>query len=448
MTTITLTGIKLNYVDGDVVSVGTATAVLTMNSATQTFSYAVIGGEAFPDVDINDNLTQVILDGQNADDIERNLSEITTSLGTVTWSGGTTTALAVSWETGLNSDTNLIFLLGGTPIPSIDSVADWNNFDDSISVAGTATGAFAPGTNILWTEFDHHTLTEDDTLYGTRGQDILFGGIGDDFFYSSRGNDTFKGGKGLDQVSYAFDKIGVTAKLGAGTATDGFGHTDTLVSIEMLRGSLFDDLFVGDGNRNIIRGLSGDDTMNGAKGRDEVRYDKDQQYGGNAGVKVNLKTETATDGFGDTDIIKNFEDVRGTNFRDIVTGSGKRNKLDGQSGNDKLSGLSGNDILLGGNGRDVLIGGTGNDKLTGGGKADKFIFAGNFDADIITDFNTAGTGERIDLSGVGSITGFSDLKNNHLSNVGGKAVIDAGGGNTITLNGVVKGDLSADDFLF
>ena len=61
---------------------------------------------------------------------------------------------------------------------------------------------------------------------------------------------------------------------------------------------------------------------------------------------------------------------------------------------------------------------------------------------------TAGRVEKIDLSGVASIKGFIDLKNHHLSNVGGVAVIDDGAGNTITLNGHVAGDFSANDFIF
>ena len=447
MTTITLQGIKLNRLDDDVVSVGTTTAVLTMNSANSTFSYSTIGSEAFPDVEITDNLSQVYLDGQSADDIENTFSEIFTSLGTVAWSGGTTTALAISWETGPTSDIDLIFVLAGAPIPAISSVSDWNAFEGSITSEGPATGAFAPGANIKWTEFDNLSLTEDDRFFGTDGNDMFNGGIGDDFFISSRGNDTYKGGKGIDQASYAGDSAGVTVKLASGTATDGFGNTDTLAGIEMLRGSQFADTLVGNAGRNIFRGLDGNDTLNGAKGRDEVRYDLDEGFGGTSGVKVNLKTGTATDGFGATDTLKNFEDVRGSDFRDIITGSGGRNKLDGKAGNDKLTGLGGKDTLIGGNGKDVLNGGAGDDKLTGGGKADTFVFAGKFGNDTITDFKTAGTAEKIDLAKIAAITGFNDLKNNNLSEVAGNAVIDVGA-NSITLEGVAMADLSGNDFIF
>ena len=56
--------------------------------------------------------------------------------------------------------------------------------------------------------------------------------------------------------------------------------------------------------------------------------------------------------------------------------------------------------------------------------------------------------EAIDLSGVAAITGFTDLSNNHMSQVSSDAVIDDGSGNTITLESVSLGALDAGDFLF
>ncbi|MAU95182.1 MAG: hypothetical protein CMP81_04715, partial [Fulvimarina sp.] len=55
--------------------------------------------------------------------------------------------------------------------------------------------------------------------------------------------------------------------------------------------------------------------------------------------------------------------------------------------------------------------------------------------------------EKIDLSAVTAITSFADLAANHLTQVGGNAVI-TDGFNTITLNGVNIADLDAGDFIF
>lgn len=73
--------------------------------------------------------------------------------------------------------------------------------------------------------------------------------------------------------------------------------------------------------------------------------------------------------------------------------------------------------------------------------------------DTIEDFD-ADDGEKIDLSYLASITGFTDLTTNHLSDVGGVATIDAGGGDTITLTGYqavnfgAGNPISDDDFIF
>lgn len=56
--------------------------------------------------------------------------------------------------------------------------------------------------------------------------------------------------------------------------------------------------------------------------------------------------------------------------------------------------------------------------------------------------------EEIDLSGVASIGGFKDLKNNHMSQAGADVVIDDLDGNTLTLAGVSLSDLDKDDFMF
>lgn len=133
---------------------------------------------------------------------------------------------------------------------------------------------------------------------------------------------------------------------------------------------------------------------------------------------------------------------------DGVHGSDGNDRLYGEGGADILDGGFGADTLLAGGGNDIVIGGRGNDLLGGGGSADRFVFSGNFGRDTIRDFDPDQRGERIDLSDVRAITGFRDLRADHLSERGGDAFIDAGGGHTIRLAGVSAGDLSADDFIF
>ena len=447
MTMITFTGLTVTFDNSDnAVSVGPTRISLIVDSAASTFSYSITdSSESLPWVDIVGDPIQVQLDGQRIDTGANSNFEV--SIGRVTSPAGTTVVLDLWLDRGSDS-VDFFFALDGADLPAITTLAQWNAFEASITSVGQATGAFAPGQNILWSTFNGATLTEDDEYIGTLGRDVFDGGIGDDYFASSRGNDVYRGGAGADQVTFRGDPTGVTANLATGVATDGWGHTDRLISIEMLRGSMFDDTFIGKVGTQIFRGIAGDDFINGGKGFDQVRYDRDANYGGTSGGSVHLGKGTATDGFGDTDTLRSIENARGSDFNDVLIGSGGRNVLQGEDGNDRLSGLNGNDTLDGGRGRDVLIGGAGDDILTGGAQADKFVFAGAFGNDTITDFQANIKPEKINLAGVDSIRSFADLRSNHLSNVNGTAVIDDGMGNTITLQGLVKADLSADDFLF
>ena len=96
--------------------------------------------------------------------------------------------------------------------------------------------------------------SDDDTLIGGGGNDQLFGGAGRDTVDYS--GDAAAGGAG-----------GITLTLdnnGNGTATDGFGNTDTLRSIENITGTAADDRF-------NLQGPSGR-TIDGGGGDDQVDY--------------------------------------------------------------------------------------------------------------------------------------------------------------------------------
>lgn len=282
-------------------------------------------------------------------------------------------------------------------------------------------------------------------IRGTDHSDSITGSDRDERFILRQGEDTLDGGGGTDTVRY--DRFGVdavTVDLSAGTATGtwseaGFSHE--LSNIENAYGSRFaDDHISGTGGRNNLQGRGGDDTLIGRGGND---------------------TLTGGDG---NDLLK------GGKGRDVLTGDGPVNyfpatgaplkntgndTLDGGSGNDLLVGGFGADELIGGTGRDrlkggagkdVLDGGSGNDRLIGGGGNDTFVFSkGN---DTVRDFNASSNREDIDLSGVSTISGFRDLKNNHVREEDGDVVIFDDLGNTMTLTGVDLDDLGRGDFIF
>ncbi len=189
---------------------------------------------------------------------------------------------------------------------------------------------------------------------------------------------------------------------------------------------MFDDVIIGDGNANNFRGFAGDDTFDGAGGgADRADYSLDI-----SGVFVDLGAGTATDGWGDTDTLLNIERVRGSDYNDEILGNGGNNRLEGGLGDDQISGLGGNDTLIGGDGDDL------------------FTFADGEGNDTINDFVAGvGTDDQIDFSAVALLNNFADVQAN-VSQVGFDAVIDLGGGNSVTLIGVDLLNLHQDDFLF
>ena len=200
-----------------------------------------------------------------------------------------------------------------------------------------------------------------DALDGGAGNDLLEGGVGDDTLDGGDGNDTLDGGDGTDIVSYENDPNGVTVNLTEGTATDGWGNTDTLIDIEQVMGSDFNDVITGSGGDEDLFGGEGDDTLKGAEGVDTLD-------GGDG-------DDTLEGGAGD----------------DWLVGGMGNDILQGGAGGDFLFGGAGNDTLNGGDNDDTLEGGAGINQLTGGSGYDTFILDTTTNADTtsyVKDFET------------------------------------------------------------
>ncbi|BAY27877.1 putative peptidase [Calothrix sp. NIES-2100] len=205
-----------------------------------------------------------------------------------------------------------------------------------------------------------------DTLDGGSGNDNLNGDAGNDSLAGSLGNDSLDGGLGNDTASYKSATSGVSVNLTAGTASDGLGGTDTLISIEAIAGSNYADTLIGSLGNDTFDGAAGSDYLDGgAAGYDTVSY-----RSATSAVKANLTTGTASDGLGGSDTLMSIEAILGSNYADTLTGSIGNNNLDGGAGNDNLSGGAGNDTLKGSTENDTLNGGAGDDTLDGGSGSD------------------------------------------------------------------------------
>lgn len=239
------------------------------------------------------------------------------------------------------------------------------------------------------------------TYIGTDGSDTLVGADNEsDELIGKRGNDILIGGDGFgfDFARYDSAISAVKVSLLSGTASGGDGN-DTLLGIEGIAGSQFNDTLVGDENFNTLIGNKGNDVLMGGDGFDTADYSN-----ASAKVTVNLALGTASGGDGN-DTLDSIESVIGSNFSDsliggnadvyslsggkgndsLVSGNGYHNSLNGGEGDDSLvSGSGYHNFLDGGEGNDTLIGSSeSNDEMTGGKGSDIIIGGDGFGFDQV-----------------------------------------------------------------
>jgi Ca2+-binding RTX toxin-like protein len=245
------------------------------------------------------------------------------------------------------------------------------------------------------------------SLYGREGNDALNGGGGNDNLSGGDGNDIMDGGAGIDRVSYSASDNGVRVDLSIATAQVTGQGTDTIVGVENLFGSLFNDRLTGDSQDNWLLGLDGDDKLYGGDGGDQLDGDVGDDYlnggdgnnfldggdgddvlvGGSGddyfegGIGIDTADYSAaaggisqrlggatwlpTGGAG-TDVLLDIENLVGSAYADSFFGSDDANSMKGGLGHDELYGGGGDDYLFGGGDDDILIGDGGYDRLYGG----------------------------------------------------------------------------------
>lgn len=194
---------------------------------------------------------------------------------TVTWSGQVGTVVGGGDTVTL---TNVEFLafsdttIAAAPTGGLTVAGDATNE----TIMGTALGDTIGG---LGGNDTINGLDGNDYLDGGSGNDNLNGGEGNDTLVGGLGNDAINGGNGWDIADYAGAGAAVFVSLASGTASGGAG-SDTLTSIEEIRGSAYNDTLTGDANANILRGGGGIDTLNGGDGDDRLYAGAPAQTGG------------------------------------------------------------------------------------------------------------------------------------------------------------------------
>ncbi len=260
------------------------------------------------------------------------------------------------------------------------------------------------------------TLTggaNDDVLPGTHEDDTLIGLAGNDTLQGFAAADFLDGGAGRDRAVYTDATGGINVNLAAGIVTGAGVGTDTLRSIEIIRGSNFADNFdatgfglpgaanVGSvGNSNTFEGMGGNDIIIG-NGSTQISYQS-----ATAGVTVDLAMADAN---GQTGLASGNDSV-GT---DIIKG-----------GVNAVRGSSLADTLLGSNNPsgtvEVFTGGAGNDFINGFGGVDRASYFSFIEDDVtegITVNLAAGTVEGDDSVGIDTLRSVEFIRGTQFADV-------------------------------
>lgn len=113
-----------------------------------------------------------------------------------------------------------------------------------------------------------------------------------------------------------------------------------------------DHLFGNAGN-DVFIGGNGADFLDGGTGTNTAQYSGD--YVNQVGVSVSLQSNTAFGADAEGDTFTNIQNLKGSDYNDVLAGDADANVLTGGSGDDTLRGLGGADTLDGGAGNDRLV---------------------------------------------------------------------------------------------
>lgn len=214
--------------------------------------------------------------------------------------------------------------------------------------------------------------------------------------------DTFPPSTGYRRFEYKFSTAG-TYEIGVGVVDvfgsdrDAFLLVDDLKVLQEILGTSGHDNLNGSSASELIKGLQGNDRINGNGGTDDL-------LGGDGNDVI---TGASNDDYLD-----------GGKGNDTLYGNGGRDYLVGGEGNDSLLGGSQSDTILGGKGNDTIYGNGGHDFINSGSGRDRLwlgagqaqvVLEGGSGYDVITNFQLGSTrlvvDEFVNLSFITRSTG-------------------------------------------
>lgn len=280
-----------------------------------------------------------------------------------------------------------------------DVIVGGPGHDGIVVGRGADEGAGGPGFDLV-IEFSSDSCSPClpvDPRARDRSVDHLSGGPSWDALGGEGGDDVIDGGDGQDLALLLSRFTSVHVDLTLGRAVSSAGGVDTLREVENVLGSPNRDTIRGDDKPNAIFGFLGSDVVDGAAGADWIHsnFDGSLLSGGEDESADTLVVSWGVDSmvdlaagiamsredpaFWSPDMVVRFENVRGDDADDIISGDLNANLIEGGFGNDEINGVGGNDYLFGdfrdesvlswggaAAGNDALDGGEGRDRLNGG----------------------------------------------------------------------------------
>lgn len=331
-------------------------------------------------------------------DIELNGSGFT---GGATPTGGTVTSGAIDLNNDDFLNPDIVFSgFSGSLVSMTDSGTSGNSLNFYAAILGG-------NDNVTGGGFD-------DTLKGLGGDDNILGGAGSDSIIGGDGNDTMDGENGDDIID-------------AGDGDD-FLTEGATSSIDTLNGEAGDDYVQ-------VNSPVFSDAFDGGADTDTIDWSANTE----SGIVFDLGGGTATSG-ANSEVMTNFENLKGTGQADGVLGSSGANGIQGLGGNDTLKGVGGADTLEGGDGNDTIDPGDDQDSSDGGAGVDEINMSSETAA-IFLDLN-AGTANITGLF-VESATNFENAVtgggNDTVSGTSSANSVSSGDGND-SVNGLDGND--------
>ncbi len=182
-----------------------------------------------------------------------------------------------------NSDHNIIEGGAGADVIAAAGGNDWVSYENA---AGAIAVNLAITVDSGWAgDAAGDDISGVENIRGSAFNDYLYGDAGANILRGDGGGDVLYGGANSDTIYYSTSTAAVVVDLSTNSALGGDAQGDTLVSVENVFATAFNDALIGDSASNTLVGWLGVDTLTGNGGNDIFRWSSLNESGSGAGAR-------------------------------------------------------------------------------------------------------------------------------------------------------------------